>query len=126
MKAQSTAIRQLIIAFVLFPILLMAVILVLPKLPESPWRAALAIVPLVPVGLGIQAMYRAVSSMDEFQRHVQLLAFTFAVGATSFISCAYGLLQVLVNVPQLSWLWILPLLSTCWSFGLAFAHRSYQ
>ncbi|WP_110513571.1 hypothetical protein [Herpetosiphon llansteffanensis] len=126
MKAQSTAIRQLIIAFVLFPILLMTVILIVPNLPESPWRAALAIVPLVPVGLGIQAMYRAISSMDEFQRHVQLLAFAFAVGATGFISCAYGLLQVLVNVPQISWLWVLPLLTTCWSFGLAFANRSYQ
>ncbi|MCA0350867.1 MAG: hypothetical protein LCH85_02620 [Chloroflexi bacterium] len=126
MNTKSSALRQLIIAFVLFPILLMSVMLALPNLPESPWRALLAIVPLVPVGLGIQAMYRAISGLDEFQRHIQLLALAFAVGATSFLTCGYGLLQVLVDLPQLSWLWVLPLLTTCWSFGLAFANRSYQ
>ncbi|GAA5527198.1 hypothetical protein [Herpetosiphon gulosus] len=126
MNTKSFALRQLIIAFILFPILLMGVILALPNLPESPWRALLAIVPLVPVGLGIRAMYRAISGLDEFQRHIQLIALAFAVGATGFLTCAYGLLQVLVDLPQLSWLWVLPLLTTCWSFGLAFANRSYQ
>ncbi len=126
MKTNVSGLRQLIIAFVLFPILLMAVILALPILPESPWRAALAIVPLVPVALGIQAMYRAINGLDEFQRQIQLLALAFAVGATSFISCAYGLLQVLVGLPHISWVWVLPLLTTCWGLGLALANRSYQ
>ena len=112
-------------AMILYAIMLPFAILMLREAYNSPWSIPIALLMLVPIGLALRAWVRFFHSMDELQKKIQLEALAFAFGATALISFAYGLLGN-AGFPQLSWVWVMPLMIALWGVGGAVAARRYQ
>jgi len=93
--------------------------------PTAPWRVPLALAPVLPVALAFWAILRAVTRMDELQRHIQFEALVVAVGGIVGLTFAYGLLQT-VGLPPLNLIYITPALVAFWGLGLALASRRYR
>ena len=63
--------------------------------------------------------------MDELQRRIQFEGLALAFGATSLLTFSYGFLEN-VGFPQVSWVFIAPLMIALWGLGCAWAGRSYR
>jgi hypothetical protein len=112
-------------AMVLYAILLFASILLL-RVVEPIWaRAALAVLPVIPVVYGLSAIGDSIRAMDEFQQRVQLEAAVFSLVGTALITFTYGFLEN-AGFPTIGVIWVLPLIAVLWGIGGAFAGRRYR
>jgi len=91
----------------------------------APWRAVLALSPMLPGALVVWAILRQLSRLDELQRRVQFEALAMAFAGTAFISFSYGFLEGL-GYPRLSMFVIWPLMAGLWMLGLVLASRRYK
>ena len=92
---------------------------------EGPWKYVIAVLPVLPA-LGVPfAVVRYCQAMDELQRRIQLesLAFGFAVAAIATFT--YGFLQN-AGLPDVSWVWVWPVMAMCWILGQLVARRRYR
>ena len=87
-------------------------------------RAIIAVLPVVPTLLGLVAILRGIRRMDELERRVHFEAVAFAFAATALLTFTYGLLEN-VSFPQISLVWILPLMDALWGLGQVLARRRY-
>jgi hypothetical protein len=83
-------------------------------LESRPWStlpaAALALAPTVPALFALRAFIVRVRAMDEFQRRIVSESLLWAAGIVGFASFGYGFLEGAVEVPEISFIWILPAL----------------
>ena len=92
---------------------------------EGPWKCAIAVLPVFPA-LGIPfAVVRFCQAMDELQRRIQLESLAFGFGAAAIATFTYGFLQN-AGLPEVSWVWVWPVMATCWIVGQLFARRRYR
>jgi hypothetical protein len=108
-----------------YVILLFGSIWLLKQMPDSPWRFALAILPVLPLLFALGSFLRFLGRLDELQLRIQLNAISFAAGATGMIALTVGFLGN-AGLPQPSWIWIFPMMVMLWGIGGAIAHRRYQ
>ena len=87
-------------------------------------RAIIAVLPVVPTLLGLVAILRAIRRMDELERRVHFEAVAFAFAATALLTFTFGLLEN-VSFPQISLVWILPLMVALWGIGQVLARLRY-
>jgi len=66
-----------------------------------------------------------VSRMDELGQRIQLEALAFGFGAAGMLTFAYGFLEN-AGFPQLSYIWVFPLMIALWSIGGAIAYYRYR
>ena len=92
---------------------------------EQPIKTLVALTPLVPAGLALFAYLRFLSRMDELGRRIQLEALAFGFGAAGMLTFAYGFLEN-VGFPQLSYVWVFPLMIALWGIGGAIASYRYR
>ena len=92
---------------------------------EQPIKTLVALTPLVPAGLALFAYLRFLSRMDELGRRIQLEALAFGFGAAGMLTFAYGFLEN-VGFPQLSYVWVFPLMVALWGIGGAIASYRYR
>lgn len=111
-------------AMLLYSIMLPVAILLLQRARTSPLSILIALAMLIPIWLAMRAFRRFFQAMDELQRKIQLEALATAFAGTALISFAYGLLAT-AGYPQLSWVWVLPLMTTLWGIAVAVASRKY-
>jgi hypothetical protein len=117
--------RRFIAAIVAYAILLLASIPMM-RIVEPLWgRALLAVLPVIPVIYGLAAIVGAVRALDEFQQRVQLEAAVFSLAGTALITFTYGFLEN-AGFPQVSLIWVLPLIALLWGIGGAIAGRKYR
>ena len=116
--------REFGTAMTAYVVMLVGVVWLLPLL-GAPWRYLLAVLPALPVGLGVAAFIRFLTRMDEMHQRIQLAGLAFAMGATGLITFIYGLLEI-AGLPHLSWVWIFPAMIVLWGLGTALANRRYQ
>lgn len=88
-------------------------------------RAVVAVAPAIPTIFALFAFVRFLGRMDELQRRIQLEALGFAFGATAILTFAYGFLEN-AGLPQLSYIWVLPVMVALWGLGAAVASRHYS
>lgn len=113
-------------AMVSYAVVLVAVIAVLNNIGAgSGWRAPLVLLPMAPLVLAFLAFVRYLDRMDELQRRIQMEALAFAFGGTALLTFGYGFLQ-LVGYPQVSWLFVWPIMAVLWMAGKARADRRYR
>ncbi len=75
------------------------------------WRAAaLSLTPMVPALYALHAFVVRFRAGDEFMRMVESEALLWAAGIVGFASFGYGFLELSVNAPQISMIWVLPAL----------------
>ena len=92
---------------------------------EQPIKTLVALAPLVPAALALFAYLRFLSRMDELGRRIQLEALAFGFGAAGMLTFAYGFLEN-AGFPQLSYIWVFPLMIALWGIGGAIASYRYR
>jgi hypothetical protein len=124
-KAARTYVIEFSGAMAAYVIVLVASVLLLQNNPEAPWRVPLALAPVVPTIFALAAFLHFLRQMDEMQRQIQLEGIGLSFGATAILTFAYGFLEN-VGFPQVSLIWILPLMVMLWGLGVALAARRYR
>ena len=92
---------------------------------DQPIKTLVALTPLVPATLALFAYLRFLSRMDELGRRIQLEALAFGFGAAGMLTFAYGFLEN-AGFPQLSYIWVFPLMIALWGVGGAIASYRYR
>ena len=124
-KARRAWVIQFWLAMLAYVLVLVVSVALIQRDPQSPWRYALAVAPVVPAFFALLAFIRFLGRMDELQRRIQLEAIGLSFAATSMLTFTYGFLED-VGFPSLSYGWILPLMVMLWGLGLALASRRYR
>ena len=83
------------------------------------------LIPLIRSAFALRAYLRFLGRMDELGRRIQLEALAFGFGAAGMLTFAYGFLEN-AGFPQLSYIWVFPLMIALWGIGGAIATRRYQ
>jgi hypothetical protein len=92
---------------------------------EGPWRYAIAVLPVLPA-LGVPlAVIRICQAMDELQLRIQLESLAFGFAAAAVATFTYGFLQN-AGLPEVSWVWVWPVMAACWIIGQLVARRKYR
>jgi hypothetical protein len=91
---------------------------VLQANPDSAWRYYVALLPLLPAALLVWLFMRSLTRLDEVQKRINVQAFGFAIGATALLTFGYGFLEG-AGMPQLSWMYVLPLMAVLWAVAAA-------
>jgi hypothetical protein len=124
-QASKRYARDFTITMIAYVIMLITSRLILNNIEDSPWRFAIAMLPVIPVIFLILAFLRYLAGIDELQQRIQLQAIGFAAGTTGLLTFAYGFLE-LAGFPQLSTFFIFPMMVMLWGLGLAYFTRRYQ
>ena len=93
--------------------------------PAAPWKYLIAVAPMLPALVVPVAVVRFLREIDELQRRIQLEALAVAFTATAVITLTYGFLQN-AGLPDLSWIWVWPIMGISWVIGLAVARWRYR
>lgn len=88
-------------AFVLYAVILVASIKLAPQVPEGAWRTLLMTSPMLGFFLALWAMARYVQRMDEYVRQQLLVSISLAAGVTAGLSFTYGFLEG-IGYPRVS------------------------
>jgi hypothetical protein len=107
-----------------YAVALVIVVVLLRVLPDSPWRFAVAVLPMVPAVFVAVAVLRYLREADELQRRIQLESLGAAFAMGSLITFGYGFLQ-LAGAPQVSWFAVWPVYAVCWLVASALNRRRY-
>src|SRR2546428_12161250 len=92
---------------------------------DHPIKTLVALTPLIPAVLALFAYLRFLGRMDELGRRIQLEALAFGFGAAGMLTFAYGFLEN-ADFPQLSYIWVFPLMIALWGIGGAIASYRYR
>jgi hypothetical protein len=88
-------------------------------------RVPFVLIPLIPSAFALRAYLRYLGRMDELGRKIQLEALAIGFGAAGMLTFAYGFLEN-AGFPQLSYVFVFPLMLFLWGIGGAIATRRYQ
>lgn len=94
------------------------------EIPDSPWRYAIALLPMIPLSFALLAFLRFFRQMDELQRKIQFEAVAFGFLATLGVILTYGFLQG-AGLPHVRMIFVPPLMIVLWGIGLAIASVRY-
>jgi hypothetical protein len=124
-KAAKTYTLQFSGAILFYIAVLFVSVRVLQSPGASSWRIPAALLPIIPIILGLMAFLRFFSAMDELQKRIQLYALAFSFGATGLLTFSYGLLQN-AGLPQVSFIAVFPSMIALWGVGSIIASWRYQ
>jgi len=112
-------IAYIAIMFLLWPLL--------PKLHYVWLKAALALLPLVPVLFVVRAMVHLVLGSDELEQRIHLIGLAVAATVVSTLSLAGGFLAAagIVKLDGVILIWVWPALVLAYAMGRAWARRRY-
>ncbi len=83
-------------------------------------RAVIALLPALPIALGLRAIVRYIRDADEMQRRIELEAVSMATACVAMVYMSAGFLQLAAVIDVASgvaMIWVFPLISL--SYGLA-------
>ena len=124
-KTTQTRLIQFTGIIIFYAAMLLLSVRLMRILPESPWRFPIALLPMLPIGLGLLTFLRLFGDMDELQKRIHLDALAFSFGIIGPLTFSYGLLQN-VGLPQFSYLAIFPLMIALWGLGYVIAAWRYR
>lgn len=120
--------RESVPAIVGYVIAVMVSIALLKELDATPLRAAVALLPIVPIAFMLRATARYIRGLDELQRRIELEAVALGSVAVALAYLTGGLLQG-AKVIQVSgataMLWVLPALSLAYGMAKRVVARHY-
>ncbi len=114
-----------LVAMALYAVVLVVSLRWLHYGPDAPWKYVIAVLPVVPalwIPIAVVRLYREV---DELQRRIQLEGLAFGFATTAVLTFTYGFLQN-AGLPDVSWIWVWPVMAICWLVGLTTAKRRYR
>jgi hypothetical protein len=116
---------SVVVALGLYALALVLSIHWLHQDPGEPWKYFIAVLPVVPALWIPVAAIRYVRGMDELQKQIQLEALAFGFVSAAMLMLAYGFLQN-AGLPEVSWIWVFPVMCICLMAGQLVARRRYQ
>ncbi|MCR9130572.1 MAG: hypothetical protein NXI12_13715 [Alphaproteobacteria bacterium] len=93
---------------------------------SSPVRLLLALAPVVPALFALREFVIFLRAADEVQARIQSEAILITAGVVAFASFAWGFVEGWMEVPDLSFIWILPAMVAVWGCALPFVTRRYR
>ena len=120
-----TYMAQMLFTFVGYTVGLIVFVLLLGSFENATWIALAALLPTLPIAYGVWSYTRILGQFDELQQRIHLNALAFAAGIISVFTVGWSFLEM-AGFPRLPLIWVFPLLTTSWGFGLAFASRRYE
>ncbi|HEY0738354.1 MAG TPA: hypothetical protein VGD69_25775 [Herpetosiphonaceae bacterium] len=124
-KADKTYNLQLATAMLVYLVVVAGSIWFINANPESFWRIPAALTPMIPASYVPFIVVRYLRNIDELQRQIQLEAFGFAFAGTGILTTAYGFLEI-VGLPQISWIFVWPIMGGLWCLGIGLATWRYR
>jgi hypothetical protein len=92
MRKWAQRIRPLLVPLILYLGLLALAVVWVPKMEISPWRYAVAVLPMVPGLFLASGIVRASSRLDEMENRILLEAVAFSFISTLILLLSFGLL----------------------------------
>jgi flagellar motor component MotA len=124
-KPFVTYVMTMAVSLLLYAVLLVASLLWLKAGVDAPLKYAVAIMPVLPA-LGILlAVVQFCQAMDELQLRIQLESLAFGFAATAIATFTYGFLQN-AGFPEVSWVWVWPVMAVSWMLGQLAARWRYR
>jgi hypothetical protein len=93
--------------------------------PQSAWRVAVAVAPVIPFVLAGWAWVRLFRQVDELQRRMHVEALAFAFGGTALCVITYGFLETAGFQPVSAW-WVWVVMGLLWFVGSRLARRRWR
>jgi hypothetical protein len=124
-KQRAKLIRPLLIPFIFYIGLLAFSLKWLEENPDSSWRIAVALLPLIPgifIALGI---VRAILQLDELERRILLEGIAFSFAMTFILVLSFGLLDI-AGVPMLNGSYIALFMAVFWLIGKLWGNWKYK
>ncbi len=98
-------------AMVVYSLVVFASVWAINGLDLAGWQAgALSLMPMLPALYALHAFVVRFRAVDEFLRRVESEALLWAAGIVGFTSFGYGFLELSIDAPQISVIWVLPAL----------------
>lgn len=116
--------RELLIAMAAYVVTVLVTVKLTPDI-DPVFRVPFVLIPLIPAAFALRAYLRFLGRMDELGRRIQLEALAIGFGAAGMLTFAYGFLEN-AGFPQLSYVFVFPLMIFMWGIGGAIASRRYQ
>jgi len=116
--------RELLIAMAAYVVAVLVTVKLTPDV-DPVLRIPFVLIPLIPSAFALRAYLRFLGRMDELGRRIQLEALAIGFGAAGMLTFAYGFLEN-AGFPQLSYVFVFPLMIFLWGIGGAVASRRYQ
>ncbi len=117
--------REMAFGMIGYVVLLFASIYWVKDHMDTPWRFAVAIVPMFPLIYVARASVLRMTRMDELQKQIQFSALAVTVLATALLTLTYGFLEN-VGAPHVNVLWVWPLMGLIWGIASHFSWRHYS
>jgi hypothetical protein len=110
--------RELLLSFVVYTLLLVASITFGRPLPESALRTAILVSPMLGFLGAIWAIARHLNSIDEYQRKFVLDTWAIAAALTAAITFSYGFLET-AGFPKVSMFTVWMIMGSAWAIVCA-------
>ena len=122
--ASRAYVREFFIAMAAYVVAVLVTVKLTPDV-DPVLRVPFVLIPLIPSAFALRAYLRYLGRMDELGRKIQLEALAIGFGAAGMLTFAYGFLEN-AGFPQLSYVFVFPLMIFLWGIGGAIATRRYQ
>ncbi len=109
----------------IYSILLFLSIWLLGRIPLSPWRIPVAVLPAIPLLFVVWSVIHFIRKMDELQKTIHLEAVTFSFLVTMVVAFTYGFLEN-AGLPPISVLYVPVCMCVLWGIGAGIASRRYR
>jgi hypothetical protein len=117
--------RRMVLSGVLFFIVLFGALYLLEQDFEQSVKSILALLPTLPALYFAISVGSAISSLDEFQRRIQLEAIAIGFAISMIVIMGYAMLG-LAGVEQVSWFIVLVVMTAGWLVGKIWTLWKYR
>jgi C4-dicarboxylate transporter len=116
---------RILVTAIAYIVLLFFSVSLLNTVENEVARFALAVLPMLPIVLGLGAFITLLREMDELQRRIHFEGFAFSMALTGLITFTVGLLEN-AGFPSFGIIWVFPMLIAFWGIGSGIARKRYE
>jgi hypothetical protein len=124
MEYPPKVIRNLVVSGAFFFVIFLGSIYLIDQDIGGAYQTLIALAPTIPLLIFIIVIAKAISSLDELQRRIQVEAIAIGFGLTILIVLAIGLLG-LTGIPQPDWLFVSLIMVFSWLVGKLWTRWKY-
>ncbi|WP_183423409.1 hypothetical protein [Luteibacter sp. Sphag1AF] len=122
--------REFLPAMAAYVVLMLGSVWLVRYVSSPPARAAITLLPTIPIAFAIRAMVRAIRGQDELERRIHLESFAIAGAVSCFGYFTYGLLLGASVLPsptaQAVAIWVLPTFMGTFGVVKCLTNRRYR
>ncbi len=109
---------QFVLAVLAYLMVVVGVGIVVQANGGATWRYYVALLPVVPAGIVLSVILRALGRLDEAKKRIQLQALGSTAGAAALLAFGYGSLEG-EGLPDVNWTLFLPVIVLLWASATA-------